>query len=262
MEKAIRERLTGAVILFAALAILVPEMLSGPGEVTPGPEADALADTGPPLTTYELSLDPSAPAALRQTAPAEAARSLAEAVPPPVAASLDDPSGAGATGSGAAPEEAAATVAGPVAGADNASAGSGAPPRAAAAPPTIPEAVPQRATPATSPPVTSRPATSPPATSPPATPAATAPATATATATAAAAGQWWVQLGSFSSEQNARGLASRLGAKGFTIQVSKVRSGNRDLYRVRAGPERSREAATALRGRLAAAGEQGTLVAP
>jgi DedD protein len=79
---------------------------------------------------------------------------------------------------------------------------------------------------------------------------------------AAAIGAWWVQLGSFASEQNAQGLARKLRDRGFSIDVSKVRSGSRDLYRVRAGPERNRDAATALRSKLAAAGTQGTLVAP
>src|SRR5690606_37510169 len=101
-----------------------------------------------------------------------------------------------------------------------------------------------------------------PATSPrPAPVTATPPARAAATP-AAASGAWWAQLGRFASEQNAPGLARTRRDRCVSIDVSKVRSGSRDLYRVRAGPERSRDAATALRSKLAAAGTQGTLAAP
>lgn len=71
-----------------------------------------------------------------------------------------------------------------------------------------------------------------------------------------------MQLGSFSSADNAQRLARELRAKGFTIEVSAVKSGGKELHRVRAGPEADRNAATGLRTRLAAAGQQGTLVAP
>src|SRR5690606_18304279 len=78
----------------------------------------------------------------------------------------------------------------------------------------------------------------------------------------APAGSWWVQVGSFASEANARGLAGEVRAKGFGVEVSRVRSGNRDMFAVRAGPAKDRDAAQALRSRLAAAGQQGFLVSP
>lgn len=237
MEKATRERLTGAVILVAALAILVPEMLSGPEDAAQsGNAADVLADTGPPLTTYELSLDSAAPsqaarqsgsraegAAMDQAPAADVVEAPADEVaqlPPPVAATAPAPPAA------TAPAASTARSTAP-------------------APQPAPRAAPQPTAPAPAP--ASRPAA--------ATPAP-------ARATAAATGNWWVQLGSFSSEANARGLASSLRAKGFTIQVSQVKSGGRTLYRVRSGPEKDRDAANALRSRLAAAGQQGTLVPP
>lgn len=226
MEKATRERLTGAVILVAALAILVPEMLSGPGkDARADAAADPMADTGPPLTTYELSLGTGA-AAVRVPEPVgevivaeERPRVIATEPALPVAAEAPAPAPVAASGAPASAQ-----------------------PRPAAANATAPRSPPA------SPPPAARPAT--PA---PAAPAAAAPA---------ATGGWWVQLGSFSSEQNARGLATRVRGKGFAVDVSKVRSEGRDLFRVRAGPEKDRAAATALRSRLAAAGEQGTLVAP
>jgi cell division septation protein DedD len=77
-----------------------------------------------------------------------------------------------------------------------------------------------------------------------------------------AAGSWWVQLGSFSSRENAARLAQKLRAAGFAIDLSAIRSGSKDLYRVRAGPVATREAALSLQARLGAGGHKATLVAP
>ncbi len=224
MEGASKERLTGAVILVAALAIAVPELLSGPGEGSRAPAgADAMADTGPPLATYELAIDAGAKsgAARQQELAASAAReqseAIAQAVPPPVTAPTR-------------------TV--------------------------VPESAPEVTQP---PEPASPPAPAPAATErqslPDAAPAAPAPSAAAATP-AKPGGKWWVQLGSFSSADNAQRLARELRAKGFTIEVSAVKSGGRELHRVRAGPEPDRNAATGLRTRLASAGQQGTLIAP
>lgn len=201
MERATKERLTGAVILVAALAILVPEMLSGPGDPAVNDEAGAVADTGPPLTTYDLAIDPAgAPAAARQqqlSGVASQAEAIAQAVPPPV------------TG------------------------------------PTRPDGIGNVEQPAAD-----------------KTDAAASAPVAEAKASNPATGNWWVQLGSFSSAQNAQGLARKLRASGYAIEVTMVRSGGKDLHRVRAGPAADRADATALRTRLAAAGQQGTLIAP
>ena len=76
---------------------------------------------------------------------------------------------------------------------------------------------------------------------------------------------WAVQLGSFGSEDNARAMAEQLRDRG---QNAFVRSGERDdgeaLYRVFAGPELERDAARALRDRLADEDEAGVdgLVVP
>jgi DedD protein len=74
--------------------------------------------------------------------------------------------------------------------------------------------------------------------------------------------QWWTQLGSFSSRDNAERLARQLRAAGYAIDVARIRVGNKDLYRVRAGPVAGRDAAVALQARLAAAGHKSSLVAP
>lgn len=217
MEKATRERLTGAVIFFAVLAVAVPELLSGPDGGGAQQDGQAVAEAGPPLATYDLAIDP---AAAREVARQQAlgvdsaARSeaIAQAVPPPVTGQEPE----------LPPTTAASTITdGPAA---------------------LPEAAPVTA--------------EPPVRAPPVV------AERPATASAAATGRWWVQLGSFSSESNAQRLARDLRGAGFTIEVSEVTAGGRDLHRVRAGPAADRVAASALRDRLAAAGQQGTLVPP
>jgi cell division septation protein DedD len=75
-------------------------------------------------------------------------------------------------------------------------------------------------------------------------------------------GKWWTQLGSFSSRDNAQKLGQQLRAAGFNVDVSKVRAGGKELFRVRAGPVADRADALALQARLAAAGHKSTLVAP
>ncbi len=80
---------------------------------------------------------------------------------------------------------------------------------------------------------------------------------------AAASGSWWVQVGSFSSNDNAKREAQKLRDAGYTTQVSATRRAGKDLYRVWVGPVADREAAMVLRARLVAAGlSNPTLVAP
>lgn len=228
MERATKERLTGAIILFAALAILVPEMLSGPGEDAAADET--LADTGPPLTTYDLAIDPAAAPTRQQQLSGTAGEgaALSQAVPPPETAPVLSDSAAST------PEPVAQPEAEPSAPSANAAAAEPQPRSAASGSQT------RAASPAT-------------------------PSRATSAASkegSTSAGHWWVQIGSFASEQNAQGLARKLRGQGFIIDVSLVRSGGKDLHRVRAGPEKDRAAASALRNRLAAAGQTGSLVAP
>ena len=80
--------------------------------------------------------------------------------------------------------------------------------------------------------------------------------------TVAATAHWWAQLGSFSARDNADRLARQLRDAGYQMDVSRIRVGGKDLYRVRAGPVASREAAVSLQTRLAAAGHKSSLVPP
>jgi cell division septation protein DedD len=69
------------------------------------------------------------------------------------------------------------------------------------------------------------------------------------------AGRWYVQLGVFSSRQNAEGLAKKLQASGFTATIRKIENGA--MSRVLVGPRADRAAAAELSNQLKAAGYAG-----
>jgi DedD protein len=64
-------------------------------------------------------------------------------------------------------------------------------------------------------------------------------------------GSWVVQVGSFSSQQNAIGLRDKLRDGDFTTQVEKVRVAGKTHYRVRVGPFLERGEAEQKRKQLA-----------
>jgi DedD protein len=116
---------------------------------------------------------------------------------------------------------------------------------------------------------TTAPAAAPPATSAPdaetralAAPAAPRPATGRADAETARAQKdppagneragttWAIQLGSFSSEANAKKLRDRLQKLGFQPFVERITVKTRSVFRVRVGPERERHQAEALRAKI------------
>jgi len=82
-------------------------------------------------------------------------------------------------------------------------------------------------------------------------PAATAPA---------AKGSFAVQLGSFGVRDNADRLVRDMTAKGFAAFVAPIKSGGREIYRVRVGPTRDREQAEALAAQLRRIGQTGAIV--
>ena len=61
---------------------------------------------------------------------------------------------------------------------------------------------------------------------------------------------WLVQVGSFSDEENARRQADRLAAAGFPARLYPHSSGGGTMYRVRVGPEPSREGAEGIASSL------------
>jgi DedD protein len=70
------------------------------------------------------------------------------------------------------------------------------------------------------------------------------------------AGEWLVQVGSFSSRDNAERLAAQLKAQGFKASVSQFKEGGRTLHRVRVGPAQAREGAEALAQQLRDGGQK------
>lgn len=91
------------------------------------------------------------------------------------------------------------------------------------------------------------------------TPAAAQPADAEPAA-ASATGMFAVQLGSFSSQENAERLAADLRNQGYAAFLSQVESGDRQLHRVRVGPQKDRESAEAVAAQLAKSGHTGQVV--
>jgi DedD protein len=101
-------------------------------------------------------------------------------------------------------------------------------------------------------------------------PAKTAPATTVAKAdvvpgTSSAApesgtGMWAVQLGSFSNQANAERLAADLRKSGYAAFLSQLKTSSGSLHRVRVGPQKDRESAETVAGKLSGAGHKGQVV--
>ena len=75
-----------------------------------------------------------------------------------------------------------------------------------------------------------------------------------------ATGMWAVQLGSFSSQENAEKLAADLRKQGFAAFLSQLSTASGQLHRVRVGPQKDREAADAMAARLQKAGHTGKVL--
>jgi len=74
---------------------------------------------------------------------------------------------------------------------------------------------------------------------------------------------WAVQLGSFSSQDNAQRLVTQVRGRGFPAYFLPTgRSGGKTLYRVRVGPRADRREAARLAAALQKAGYRGQIVAP
>ena len=116
------------------------------------------------------------------------------------------------------------------------------------------------------PPVSSapEPGPAPPAVPPVAPPRARAPTPTPAPAHSAEHGSalWTVQLGTFSSRENAARLVAGLKSHGFTGSISEASRNGHKLFRVRVGAERDRAAAQKLLVRLKAAGQKSGEVVP
>ena len=99
-----------------------------------------------------------------------------------------------------------------------------------------------------------------PASSPPDTSSTPAAATPAASTNASETGMWAVQLGSFSSQENAEALASSLRDQGYAAFLSQLQRDNGQLHRVRIGPQKDRASAEAIAAQLAKSGHSGQVV--
>lgn len=73
-------------------------------------------------------------------------------------------------------------------------------------------------------------------------------------------GMWAVQLGSFSSSDNAERLAADLRGEGYAAFLSQLQGSSGPLHRVRIGPQKDRDSAEKMAAKLAAAGHKGQVV--
>jgi DedD protein len=71
---------------------------------------------------------------------------------------------------------------------------------------------------------------------------------------------WAVQLGSFSSQENAESLASSLRDQGYAAFLSQLKRGSGSLHRVRIGPQKDRATAETIAAQLAKSGHTGQVV--
>ncbi len=87
-----------------------------------------------------------------------------------------------------------------------------------------------------------------------------APARPSPPPTSSATGMWAVQLGSFSNKENAEKLAADLRKQGYAAFLSQLQTDAGQLHRVRIGPQKDRESAEAMAGRLLKVGHKGQVV--
>ena len=234
MDQGLKERLIGAAVLVALGVWLIPWLLDGRQEqvelASPSSAVRLPAPDGPlPVRQQTLSLeaaksDPATtePRPEAATAPSPATDTVVAAAeptptPPPVQESATPPTQSAPVQESAAP-----------------------PKQTAPAPikPVTDRNSPQRVASAAVP-------------TPKPSPKSTA--TASSASAQAARGEWAVQLGSFSAEDNAKKLAEKAKVYGYKAEVAGFRASGRAMYRVRIGPY-SRAEADATASALSAHG--------
>jgi len=225
MDLRAKQRITGAVILVTLFVLAVPPMLDGPGE------ADAPADAAEEgMRRYTIDLNANNPS----STPVETPQTAPVALPQPESPKPAPASPVASETPLAQPGEAAA-------------------PAVAETKPTPAPAV-ASTEPAAAAPNTAAAQPSPKPAQPP------APRVESPKPGPVAPGSFAVQLGSFSVRDNADRLARDMTAKGFAAFVSPIKSGDRQIYRVRVGPTRDRAQAEALAAQLRRIGQSGAIV--
>lgn len=220
MDRALQERITGAIVLVVFIVLVVPVFLDGPAEDI---EVVSESVSLPGQNGQESK---------RQTVVLQ--RDRTEPVPVTTPAETPEPRSPAPAAAREEPE-------------------TDSPPTTATAPLPVPAAEPedddaaQEDTPAPAP-TQSAAADQPPASAPP-------PATVQSST-----GMWAVQLGSFSNKDNAERLASELRGKGYAAFLSQLSSGSGQLHRVRVGPQKDRDSAESIAAQLARGGHRGQVV--
>jgi len=219
MERQLLERMIGAIVLLVALVLIVPAILDGGGEAD---VEQPVSDAGQRAAVDDA---PSRRIEIRLDEPAD--------TPP-----LPQPSPQTSPQPSAQPSQKAAV------------AKDKAPDQAASAPVVDDPPKPVQKPPAKSP-----------ASVKPSKPAPVAPKPTVAPKTkkvVAFKTGWIVQLGSFSNQSNAQGLADRAKKKGFDSYLTPLKRSGKTLYRVRVGPPQdSRDKAAKLADDLRRAGFTG-----
>jgi len=86
------------------------------------------------------------------------------------------------------------------------------------------------------------------------------PSADTGATTKSLTGMWAVQMGSFSSQENAERLAELLRKQGYAAFLSQHETGTGAQHRVRIGPQKDRESAVSVAAQLARSGHTGQVV--
>jgi DedD protein len=227
VERHVKERLIGAVVLIAAAVILIPEMLSGPDRSSRSEPSTTRNEGSLKTYTIDLSKTPTTPGA------GVSEEIVSDEAPPPEVQPTQTlpPSQAQAIPESASHAQPPLTE------------------PAADTPqtPTVRAAAPPAAARPESPPVESKPQST-----PHREPASNIPRPTSE--------GWAVQLGSFASQGTADGMTRKLRAEGYDAFVMPVKSGATTLYRVRVGPMKDRESAATVLARIKTGVPAATLV--
>ena len=225
MDRALKERLIGAVALFAIAVLVVPVFLDGPST-----DAEIVSEAVTLPGQNEQTRK-------RQTIVLERERD--QPVPAPTARSAQETTAAEKLAADEAAREALARA-------------SGAQNGTAAEAPAAQNVKPAPKQPDPAPASTVAKAD--------AKPADPSPAPADGAAAQSATGMWAVQLGSFSEQPNAERLAAELRSNGYAAFLSQLKTSSGSLHRVRVGPQKDRESAEAVASRLSGDGHKGQVV--
>lgn len=261
MDRRLKQRLIGALVLVSLGVIFIPMILDGPGNgpVIEGTNIPQRPEGGFASGVPPLPPEPAPPPAMPEPQPEAGAPPPGPPAPVPGAPALPPAEVAEpqrATVPEPLPEEPAVpAAAAPIAAEESAPAVEPPPAPRSPAPPPKPKP-PAPAAPATV--VSKPPPTVPPKPAPVAEPSPPPPAPVprvpeTATSGAGGGTGWAVQMGSFSSNENAIVLRDKLRAHGFSAFVELAYGRNDRMVRVFVGPQLQRADAEAVAARLQSA---------